>query len=184
MYFLKTLKFKTVMSENASSRNSISWNWFCQGLVHTVPQDSCPTGTCPVGNCMNLSLAKPSSMILSSWKRYIHKKSTFFVRSSWSLVNIITTWDNHFLKVSWGLEKNCGFFINGQFLNMWYLFLLRPYFSIFFNIINFSHPFILMFGGCLKDALPGKHARSVQTWFDLEINLWFINAMLRAYYYQ
>ena len=71
MYFLKTLKFKTVMSENASSRNSISWNWFCQGLVHTVPQDSCPTGTCPVGNCMNLSLAKPSSMILSSWKRYI-----------------------------------------------------------------------------------------------------------------
>ena len=72
IYLLKSLKFKTVMSENASSRNSISWNWFCQGLVHTVPQDSCPTGTCPVGNCMNLSLAKPSSMILSSWKRYIH----------------------------------------------------------------------------------------------------------------
>ena len=60
------------MSENASSRNSISWNWFCQGLVHTVRQDSCPTGTRPVGNCMNLSLAKPSSMILSSWKRYIY----------------------------------------------------------------------------------------------------------------
>ena len=75
--FLKTLKLKTVMSENASSRNSISWNWFCQGLVHTVPQDSCPTGTCPVGNCMNLSLAKPSSMILSSWKRYIHMIQIF-----------------------------------------------------------------------------------------------------------
>ena len=114
----------------------------------------------------------------------ISKKSTIFVQSSWKLVKIIISWGNHFHKVSWGLEKNCGFFINGQFLNMWYLFLLRPYFSIFFNIINFSYPFILMLGGCLKDALPGKHARSVQTWFHLEINLWFINAMLRAYYYQ
>ena len=61
-----------MLSENASSRNSISRNWFCQGLVHTVPQDSCPTGTRPVGNCMNSSLAKPSSVILSSWKRSSH----------------------------------------------------------------------------------------------------------------
>ena len=44
---------------------------FCQGLVHTVPQDLCPTGTRPVGNCMNSSLAKPSSVISSSWKRSI-----------------------------------------------------------------------------------------------------------------
>ena len=63
-------EFNTIMSENAFSRNLISQNWFCQGLVHTVPQDSCPTGTRPVGNCMNSSLAKPSSVILSSWKRH------------------------------------------------------------------------------------------------------------------
>ena len=70
------------MSENASSRNSISWNWFCQGLVHTIPQDLCPTGTCPVGNCMNLSLAKPSSMILSSWKRYILRSIMKFFQTA------------------------------------------------------------------------------------------------------
>ena len=52
-------------------------------------------------------------------KLAINKKSTIFVQSFWNLVKIITSWDNHF--------KNCGFFINGQFLNVCRFFLLRPY---------------------------------------------------------
>ena len=30
----------------------------------------------------------------------------------------INIWDNHFHQVSWGLDKKCGFFTNGQFLNV------------------------------------------------------------------
>ena len=51
-------------------------------------------------------------------KLAINRKSTFFVRSLWNLVKIITPWDNHFHKVSWGLDKNWGFFSNGQFLSV------------------------------------------------------------------
>ena len=46
------------------------------------------------------------------------EKSTFFAQSSWNLVKIITTWGNHFHQVSWGLDKKCRFFTNGQFLNV------------------------------------------------------------------
>ena len=73
------------MSENASSRNAISWNWFCQGLIHTVPQDSCSMSSCPVGNCMNLSLAKLSTMILSSWKRYISNTTVLKFKENLSI---------------------------------------------------------------------------------------------------
>ena len=47
-----------------------------------------------------------------------YKKSTIFVQSLWNLVKIITLWGNHFHQVSWGLDKNCGFFTNGQFLSV------------------------------------------------------------------
>ena len=57
------------------------------------------------------------------------KKSTIFVQSSWNFVKIITSWGNHFFQVSWWLEKNCGFFISVQFLNVCVFVLLRPYFS-------------------------------------------------------
>ena len=52
------------------------------------------------------------------WKLAINKKSTFFVQSAWNLVKIFTLRDNHFHKVSWGSDKKCRFFINGQFLNV------------------------------------------------------------------
>ena len=48
-------------------------------------------------------------------KLSISKKFTYFVQSSWNLVKIITSRDSYFHKVSWWLEKNCGFFINGWF---------------------------------------------------------------------
>ena len=48
----------------------------------------------------------------------INKKSTIFVQSSWNLVEMINSWVDHFHQVSWGLDKNCRFFINGQFLKV------------------------------------------------------------------
>ena len=37
------------------------------------------------------------------------------------------SWVNHFHQVSWGLDKNCGFFTNGQSMGVSGFFLLRPY---------------------------------------------------------
>ena len=56
-----------------------------------------------------------------------NKESTIFVQSSWNLIKMITSWGNHFHQVSWGWDKNCGFFIIGQFLCVCGFFLLRPY---------------------------------------------------------
>ena len=42
------LEFNTVISENAFSWHPKSEKWFCQGLVHTFPKDSCPSGTRPM----------------------------------------------------------------------------------------------------------------------------------------
>ena len=41
------------------------------------------------------------------------KKSTFLVQSSLKLVKMMASWGNYFHKVSWGLDKNCGFLTNG-----------------------------------------------------------------------
>ena len=60
----------------------------------------------------------------------INKKSTIFVPSSWNLVKMITLWGNNFHQVSWGWDKNCVFFIIGQFLKVCGFFLLRPYYLI------------------------------------------------------
>ena len=60
-------------------------------------------------------------------KLAISKKSTFFDLSSWNLVKIITIWGYHFHQVSWRLGKKCGFFTNGQFLNVGPFFCLRLY---------------------------------------------------------
>ena len=49
---------------------------------------------------------------------FMSKKSTIFVQSIWNLVKIFISWGIHFHQVSWGLEKNCGFFTNGYFLNV------------------------------------------------------------------
>ena len=43
------------------------------------------------------------------------KKSTFLVLSSWNLVKTMNTWGDFFHQLSWGLDKNYGNFINGQF---------------------------------------------------------------------
>ena len=51
-------------------------------------------------------------------KLAISKKSTFFVLSSWNLVKIISSSDDYFPKVSWGLDKKYGSFTNGHFLNL------------------------------------------------------------------
>ena len=49
-------------------------------------------------------------------KLAISKKFTIFVQSSWHLVKVIATWGNYFHRVSWGLDKNCGFSTNDEFL--------------------------------------------------------------------
>ena len=40
---------------------------------------------------------------------------------------MISSWDDYFHQVSWGLDKKCGFFFNGQFLNVSCFCLLRLY---------------------------------------------------------
>ena len=55
-------------------------------------------------------------------KMAISKTSTFFVLSSWMLMKIINSWGNHFHKVSWEYNKNCGFFTNGQCLSVSHFF--------------------------------------------------------------
>ena len=57
----------------------------------------------------------------------INKKSTFFVQSSWNFVKIINSCGEYFHQVSWGLDKNCRFFINGQFLKVSRFFCSRLY---------------------------------------------------------
>ena len=49
-------------------------------------------------------------------KLAINKSSTIFAQSLWYLVKIVTSWVNHFDKVSWRLGKNHGIFTNSQFL--------------------------------------------------------------------
>ena len=56
----------------------------------------------------------------------ISKKSTIFVLSSWNVMKMISSWDDYFHQVSWGLDKKYGFFTNGQFLNVSH-FLTRLY---------------------------------------------------------
>ena len=51
-----------------------------------------------------------------------NKKSTIFVQYLWNLVKMITSRGNHFHQVSSGLDKNYGFFIDGQFLNVCFFF--------------------------------------------------------------
>ena len=53
-----------------------------------------------------------------------HKKKS---QSLWNLVNVIASWGNNFHQVSSGLEKNYGFFINAQFLNVCGFIILRLY---------------------------------------------------------
>ena len=48
----------------------------------------------------------------------ISKKCTIFFQSSWNLVKMNASLVNHFHQVSWGLNKNCGFFTNSQFLSV------------------------------------------------------------------
>ena len=58
----------------------------------------------------------------------LHKKSTVFVLSLQNLLKMIRSGDGYFHKVSWGLDKNCGLFTNGQFLNV------GPFFDSDFTI--------------------------------------------------
>ena len=55
-------------------------------------------------------------------KLAINEKSTIFVESSWNLVKMIISWGNRFPKVSWGLDKNCGFFQWPIFERKWNVF--------------------------------------------------------------
>ena len=52
------------------------------------------------------------------WKLALIKKSTLFVLSLWNSVKMINSWCDFFHQVSWGLNKKCGFFTKGQFLNV------------------------------------------------------------------
>ena len=60
-------------------------------------------------------------------KLLINKKSTMFFKSSQNLMKMIIKYGNYFQEVTKGLDKNCGFFINGQFLNLSRFSLLRLY---------------------------------------------------------
>ena len=51
-------------------------------------------------------------------KSTINKRSTIFVPSSWNFVKMIISGGDYFHQVSWGSDKKCGFYINGQFLNV------------------------------------------------------------------
>ena len=51
-------------------------------------------------------------------KLAVNEKSIIFVLFSWNLVKMIAPWDDYFHQVSWGLDKNCGFSTNGQFLRV------------------------------------------------------------------
>ena len=61
-------------------------------------------------------------------KLAINKKSTIFVQSFWNLVKILPHEAIIFPKFHEDWTKNCGFFINGQFLNVCRFLLLRLYF--------------------------------------------------------
>ena len=72
-----------------------------------------------------LSFSVPFYLIKSGEKKTehfqklaIHKKSTVFVLSIWNLVKMISSLDNYFHQVSWGLGGKCGFFTIGHFLNV------------------------------------------------------------------
>ena len=62
------------------------------------------------------SILKSEAKKRDTQKLAIDKKSSIFVLSSWNLVKVTTSWDDHFHQVSWEKDKNCGSFINGQFL--------------------------------------------------------------------
>ena len=55
-------------------------------------------------------------------KLIISKKSTFFVLPSRNFVKIITSWGNHFHKVSWELDKIVDFFLMPIFWTCPFLF--------------------------------------------------------------
>ena len=46
------------------------------------------------------------------------KNPHFFFLSSWNFVKMIIERSSYFHQVSWGLEKNRGFFTNGKFLSV------------------------------------------------------------------
>ena len=60
----------------------------------------------------------------------INKKSTIFVLFSWNFGKVIASWVDYFHQVSWGLNKNCGFFINGQLFNVCDFFLTQSLFAV------------------------------------------------------
>ena len=72
------------------------------------------------------------------------KKSTIFIQSPWNLAKIIISLVNHFAKVSWWLDKNCGFFTNGQFLpvsTFFYPDFISSSAKMWWNIIRKLHIF-------------------------------------------
>ena len=87
-----------------------------------------------------------SKKMRQAQKLAINKKSTFFVLSSWNLVKIINSWGNHFHKVSWEYNKNCGFFTNDQCFNMSRFFWLRLY--IFVHVAQWTKLSLLVCFHC------------------------------------
>ena len=65
-----------------------------------------------------ISTVKSEEKKRHTQKLATNKKSTIFVQFSWNLEKMITSWGNSFPLVSQGLDKNCGFFISGQFLSV------------------------------------------------------------------
>ena len=62
-----------------------------------------------------------------------NKKFTVSIQSSWNSRNIKYSWDKYFHRVSWRLDKNCGFSIDSQVLGLSIFF--YPYFRcVFFTL--------------------------------------------------
>ena len=67
---------------------------------------------------------------------------------------MVNSWANYFHQVSWGLDKNCGFFTNGKFFSV-SVFLLRPYkvhithwWKFFISIYLSQKQFIILTDWC------------------------------------
>ena len=73
---------------------------------------------------------------------------------------MISSWGDHFHQVSWGLDKNCRFFINGQFLKV------SRFFASDFSLCFVSDlcPFSLLSHLCIYSKLSNKNCRLHHLW--------------------
>ena len=105
----------------------------------------------------------------------ICKRSTIFVQSSWNFVKMIIPWGDYFHQVSWGLNKKCGFFTNGQFLSLCQFFpsdFRYNFAPLYVKPLHFLDGFSdgifsLQFAELLREWL---FCSTILFWFDLKLH--------------